>query len=53
MEETKYIPKGVFRGSFDGKNHTIYGLHNDTDIPYFCFGLFMSVEYAQISNIKF
>lgn len=53
MEETRYIPKGVFRGSFDGKNHTIYGLHNDTDIPYFCFGLFMSVEYAKISNIKF
>lgn len=50
--ETRYIPKGIFRGSFDGRNHSIYGLHNDTKMPYFCFGLFMSTEFAEISNLK-
>lgn len=49
----KYRTKGVFRGTFDGLNHTIYNLHNDKKIPYYAFAFFLSVDCAKIKNVIF
>lgn len=52
-EEKKFFSEGVFKGTLNGMNHTIFGLKNAKQIPFYSFAFFMKIENACIENIIF
>lgn len=52
-EYDMFKSKGSFQGTFDGLNHTIFGLRNNNMLPQYTFAFFMDVCGATIKNIIF
>ena len=53
FQNNKFHARGTFNGTFDGLNHTIFGLRNNTIPPQYTFAFFMSLVGATVQNIIF